>query len=169
MDRQYFDILGISPTNSFELIKKAFKEQIFKWHPDRAHLNNIDNKVADEKTKRITEAFNYIKANYNIFQNDFERDSADFAIHWESRIKVTSSNLDWVEYYFKLKILLVSFKKGGIYMYENVPSQVYLDLMNAPSKGRYLNKNIAYNYVYHSIGSYNDWHVYASRFYKSRK
>ena len=58
------------------------------------------------------------------------------------REKVRSSNLKSVGYNPSNSILEVEFHSGRIYHYLKVPFEIYDALMNAPSKGRYLNRNI---------------------------
>ena len=58
------------------------------------------------------------------------------------RIPVASSNISSVGYDPTSSILEVEFNSGSIYQYLNVPQTEYEGLMNAGSKGRYLNRNI---------------------------
>jgi len=55
---------------------------------------------------------------------------------------VTSSNVAEVGYDEKTETLVVKFNKGGLYAYEGVPRNVYNDLMEAPSIGKFLNSQI---------------------------
>ncbi|MFD8370131.1 KTSC domain-containing protein [Streptomyces sp. NPDC059688] len=54
------------------------------------------------------------------------------------RISVVSSNLASVGYELHSKMLEVQFVNGSIYQYAGVPETVYSGLMNAASKGSYL-------------------------------
>ena len=55
MGRDYYSILGIEKGASDEEIKKAYRKQALKWHPDR----NIQNKEqATTKFKEIAEGMN---------------------------------------------------------------------------------------------------------------
>ncbi len=65
---------------------------------------------------------------------------------------VISSNLDFVEYDSTYCELFITFKSGSKYVYFNVPESVYCDLLNAPSKGKYFNKNIKPFYRYQRRG-----------------
>lgn len=64
------------------------------------------------------------------------------------RQSVESSNLASVGYDTKSQVLEVEFKHGGVYQYFDVPENVYEDLMNADSHGKYFVANIKNNYEY---------------------
>lgn len=49
----YYSILGISKNATQDEIKKAYRNLAFKYHPDR----NPDDKQAEEKFKKISEAY----------------------------------------------------------------------------------------------------------------
>ena len=49
----YYEILGVAKGASADEIKKAYRNLAFKYHPDR----NQGDKVAEEKFKRISEAY----------------------------------------------------------------------------------------------------------------
>ena len=51
--RDYYEVLGISKGASEKEIKKAYRRQAMKYHPDR----NQDDKAAEEKFKEVNEAF----------------------------------------------------------------------------------------------------------------
>ena len=56
--------------------------------------------------------------------------------------QVTSTNIDSVEYDKDLEILTVKFLGGGTFEYENVPIEIYEDLLNADSIGSFFYWNI---------------------------
>ena len=62
------------------------------------------------------------------------------------RISVRSSNIRSVGYDPESSTLEVEFITGSIYQYSNVPESEYEGLMNATSKGKYLNRNIKDRY-----------------------
>lgn len=52
MGKDYYKILGISKGAADEDIKKAYRKQALKWHPDKNKAAN-----AEEKFKEIAEAY----------------------------------------------------------------------------------------------------------------
>jgi len=53
MAEDYYDVLGVDKKASADDIKKAYRKLALKWHPDR----NPNNKAAEEKFKKISEAY----------------------------------------------------------------------------------------------------------------
>jgi hypothetical protein len=67
------------------------------------------------------------------------------------RTKVDSSNLASVGYDADNQILEIEFNHGGVYQYFDVPEDVYDDLMNADSHGKYFVANIKDDYEYQKM------------------
>jgi DnaJ-class molecular chaperone len=67
----YYDILNISETASDEDIKKAFRKQAMKWHPDR----NPGNSEAEEKFKEMKAAYEILIDPYKRKQYDISRET----------------------------------------------------------------------------------------------
>lgn len=67
------------------------------------------------------------------------------------RQSVESSNLASVGYDKDNELLEIEFKHGGIYQYFGVPVEVYKELMNADSHGKYFAANIKNDYEYQKM------------------
>lgn len=57
-------------------------------------------------------------------------------------IPVLSSNIDGYRYINDRQLLLIAFKAGTTYAYEDVPDSVVLEFMNATSKGAFFGNSI---------------------------
>ena len=55
--KDYYKTLGVAKTASASEIKKAYRQLAVKYHPDKTK----DNKVAEEKFKEVTEAYEVLK------------------------------------------------------------------------------------------------------------
>lgn len=64
------------------------------------------------------------------------------------RKSVESSNLASVGYDAAKQILEIGFNHGGVYQYFDVSQEVYDELMDADSHGRYFVHNIKNDYEY---------------------
>lgn len=67
-------------------------------------------------------------------------------------IQVSSSNVESVGYDEANQILYVRFLNGSTYIYKGVSQYEFDGLLNAPSVGSYLHRNIKNTYPYERIG-----------------
>jgi len=64
---KYKSIFGFIGPYSIDEIKKRYKELMSKYHPDKVqHLGKEFQVIAEEKTRRIQEAYEYFRKTYNI-------------------------------------------------------------------------------------------------------
>lgn len=69
------------------------------------------------------------------------------------RLPVDSSSLRRVGYDPVTKVLEVEFQSGAVYRYYDVPKEVYLELLEAESKGTWFNQQFkAMEFDYERLG-----------------
>ena len=68
------------------------------------------------------------------------------------RYSVASSNISSIGYDAGTETLEIEFLNGSIYQYYNVPQNMYDQLIQAGSKGRFLNTYIKNAYPYSRLG-----------------
>ena len=56
--------------------------------------------------------------------------------------EVESSNIKFISYNAKTKILLIAFKGGKIYAYPHIEHQMYQELTQSDSVGKWVNSNL---------------------------
>ena len=60
----YYKILSCSPGCNWDSLRKAYKRQIQKWHPDKFTDNPQKKKLAEEKITRINNAYQQLSDHY---------------------------------------------------------------------------------------------------------
>ena len=66
-------------------------------------------------------------------------------------LEVDSSMIRAVKYDEGKQVLEVWFNSGGVYAYEEVPQEVYDELLEADSKGRFMRDVIIDSYPYYRV------------------
>ena len=59
MNKNPYDVLGVSPSASDDEVKRAYRDLTRKYHPD-ANVNNPLADLAEEKFKEVQEAYKQI-------------------------------------------------------------------------------------------------------------
>ncbi|EDO39725.1 predicted protein, partial [Nematostella vectensis] len=54
MSEDYYEVLGVPRSASEEDVKKAYRRQALRWHPDK---NPTNREHAEEKFKKLSEAY----------------------------------------------------------------------------------------------------------------
>ncbi len=95
--KDYYQVLGVSPSATADEIKKAFRKLAIHYHPDK----NEGNKAAEEKFKEINEANEVLsdpakRAKYDELRNNYEqhqqRNSGSENFDWSKWQGNTSGN-----------------------------------------------------------------------------
>jgi curved DNA-binding protein CbpA len=70
MNEQYaknYQILGLQSGATWSQVRQAYKSLVNTWHPDRFQQNARQQKLAEEKTKEITQSYQELAAHYKKF------------------------------------------------------------------------------------------------------
>jgi len=62
-----YRILGIAPGANWKELRKAYKSLVNTWHPDRFQQDARQKKLAEEKTKEITQSYKELAEYYKSF------------------------------------------------------------------------------------------------------
>lgn len=121
-------------------------------------------KLGNCSTRRIEEVLRLYSAEILLFESDRESAflvidpsletalSQDLPVAKPKRIAIASNVIASIGYDPQLLILEVEFRHSGeIYQYFDVPASLYEELLNAPSKGSYLNSNIRQNHRFRRV------------------
>ena len=94
--RNPYEVLEIREGASKEEIKKAYREQVKKYHPDQ-YGNNPLKDLAEEKLREINEAYDYLMNNSasssGAYGSSYSSDSNGYGDYSEIRRDIQSGNL----------------------------------------------------------------------------
>jgi curved DNA-binding protein CbpA len=152
---RHFEILGVNRDSTSAEIKKAYRVEIKKWHPDKFQHEPEKLLEAIERAKHINEAFELLK-NYGSPKltnhpkrrefNDSKTSSMRTGKPVFHCVKIRSSQIWSVGYDAFTKILQVEFYEEGILHFYDVPEKLYTELMYAEVPEDHLSKNISGKY-----------------------
>lgn len=165
--------LGLDASVSAKELKKAYRREMQKWHPDHFHNDPMMLPAAGERAKRINAAFKYLSkllekgplprstvasstkprsranATYRTKQTDngkpFKPGFPDPSV---IELFVKSSHIVSAGYNRGTETLYIKFQRNRIYAFHNVPASVFVDFMAAESHGKFANRHIYSCYPY---------------------
>jgi DnaJ-class molecular chaperone len=162
---KYCMVLGLKKIPDEKDLKTAYHKMIFEWHPDKHANDAFKSEIANKKSQEINAAYEFISEVLESTPSDvnFEQYSKQYKTEHKYKnhsfepgfpdpfvfeIFLKSSHIISAGYNRATRLLYVKFKPNSVYKYHDLPSSVFDDFINAPSHGKYLNKNIAYKFKY---------------------
>ena len=112
-----------------------------EWHPDKFQDNEAEKKAAEEKSKKIIDAYHFLVSIAP------ETREANLSQYNET---INNASIDDFQYKDKIEMLTIDFSDGNTYEYHGVPKSAYKNLCTAPSVARYARRHICNSYVYRS-------------------
>lgn len=148
LNNKHFAILGVTKFSTNDEIKKAYKELMKIWHPDKFENNSKIQNEAQEKSKKINDAFSHFKDfTPAVKKVSSKTTSPNYKINKKlleiKRMRVNSMKVSSIGYDAGELVLQVELKNGSIHQYYNVTSDIYSLLMMVGFNERYFNKSIA--------------------------
>lgn len=94
----YYEILGLKLNASPEEVKKAYRRLAKTWHPDRFPNNSKEQKEAEEKFKKILEAYEVLKdyqpdVNSSTVESRFSTKRSNPETHYQEGVKYAEKEL----------------------------------------------------------------------------
>ena len=155
LEENYYDILEVSQNASPEIIEKAYKTLVKKYHPD-LQKEEEKNKY-EEKIKKINEAYDILsnsekRKNYDLNLKDTQISISDYNrlyeenINLKNNLNILKQKLNYLNYYNNL-ILENNQNSENYEKNKNVNTNNYSNFENYKS-----NKN---NYEYNNLNNKN--------------
>lgn len=136
----YRKTLGVTKATELKEIKTIYRGLMKDWHPDKFSADAEKHAEAEEKSKEIIEAYNFL---LSIAPETLEHAKDEY-------IQTTTlSNIQ--DFQFKDAILRIDFFDGSGYEYFDVPRAMYIKLVNADSPGRFARRHIFNAFPYRNV------------------
>lgn len=135
----YRKVLGVQETAELKELKSVYRSLMKDWHPDKFQDDHDRKLEAEEKSKKIIEAYHFL-----------------VSIAPETRTQTlteyteTTTNSGIVDFEYKSEMLSISFSDGNVYEYYGVPKAIYVKLINAETPARFARRHIYNSYIYRS-------------------
>ena len=135
----YRKVLGVSEAAELRELKTIYRNLMKDWHPDKFQDNPDQKHEAEEKSKKIIEAYHFLVS--------IAPETRTLTINEYTE---TTTNSGIVGFEYKAEILSISFSDGSMYEYYGVPKAIYVKLINAETPARFARRHIYTSYLYRS-------------------
>ncbi len=135
----YRKVLGVHEAAELKELKSVYRNLMKDWHPDKFQDDHDRKLEAEEKSKKIIEAYHFL---VSIAPETREQTLAEYT--------ETTTNTGIVDFEYKSEILSISFSDGNMYEYYGVPKAIYVKLINAETPARFARRHIYNSYIYRS-------------------
>ena len=135
----YRKVLGVQEATELRELKSVYRNLMKDWHPDKFQDDHDRKLEAEEKSKKIIEAYHFL---VSIAPETREQTLSEYT--------ETTNNTGIVDFEYKSEILSISFSDGNIYEYYGVPKAIYVKLINAETPARFARRHIYSTYIYRS-------------------
>ena len=135
----YRKILNVSELTELRELKSVYRNLMKDWHPDKFQDNHELKLEAEEKSKKIIEAYHFL---VSIAAETRDQMLPDYI--------ETTNNSSIVDFEYKSELLIIRFSDGSVYEYYGVPKPIYIKLINAETPGRFARRHIYNSYIYRS-------------------
>jgi DnaJ-class molecular chaperone len=129
----------VSENVALKDLKTVYRNLMKEWHPDKFHDNHEQKTEAEEKSKKIIEAYHFL---VSIAPETKEQ--------MMSAYLETTNNASIDDFEYKSELLRISFSDGTTYEYFGVPKSIYVKLVNAETPQRFARRHIYHEFLYRS-------------------
>ena len=136
----YRRLLGVNEATELKELKTVYRNLMKDHHPDKLGEDEELRHAAEEKSKKIIEAYHFLVSVSKETQ----------ALSMPEYIQTTTTS-GIADFEYKGQTLLIKFLDGSSYEYLGVPKNVYVKLVNAPAPARFARRHIYNSFVYRNI------------------
>jgi curved DNA-binding protein CbpA len=136
----YRKLLGVNEHVELQELKTIYRNLMKNWHPDKFHDSHELKQEAEDKSKKIIEAYHFL---VSIAPETRSETLGDYT--------KTTGTCGISDYEYKSEILVIKFSDGNTYEYFGVPKAIYVKLVNAETPQRFARRHIFNSFVYRCV------------------
>lgn len=137
---EYRKLLNITPETNLGGLKATYRNLMKEWHPDKFANDENRKAEAEDKSKRIIEAYHFLVSISPETQ----------VSNLEEYTQITSSSfID--NYTYKGQTLTLTFQDGSIYEYFGISKTTYAKFLNSSNLVRFARRHIYHSYTYRFV------------------
>jgi hypothetical protein len=137
---EYRKLMGADKNIKLDDLKIRYRNFMKMYHPDKFQDDDEQKAMAEEKSKRIIEAYHVL-----VSIADETRE-----LNREAYTKtINTFGIKDIEY--KAKRLRIEFADGSAYEYIGVPENTYVKLIQADSQARFARRHICTSFLYRQV------------------
>ena len=136
----YRKTLGVTKVTELKEIKSIYRSLMKDWHPDKFANNAEKQEEAEQKSKEIIEAYNFLLSI-----------APETLAHGKEEYLQTTGTCGIADFEYKNQILRIDFFDGSAYEYFDVPREIYIKLINADVPARFARRHIFNAYPYRNV------------------
>ncbi|MFY0255961.1 KTSC domain-containing protein [Chitinophaga sp. 30R24] len=133
-------LLGVDKEANLKELKSVYRNLMKEFHPDKFQDNEEERLVAEEKSKKVIEAYHFL---VSIAPETIEQALPEYT--------ATVSTSQILHYSYEKQILQLNFVDGSSYEYFGVPKTLYIKLCNSDVPGRFCRRHIYHEFVYRKV------------------
>jgi curved DNA-binding protein CbpA len=137
---EYRKLIGADKDIPLQELKTLYRNFMKEYHPDKFQDSDENKALAEEKSKRIIEAYHVL---VSIAAETREANLEEYTK------TISASGIKEIEY--KAKRLRIDFSDGSAYEYIGVPENIYVKLVNADSQARFVRRHISATFLYRQV------------------
>ncbi|MGB0871095.1 MAG: KTSC domain-containing protein [Flavobacteriales bacterium] len=133
----YKKLFNVEKEIELKPLKKAYRNLVKEWHPDRFQDGDAQAEIAEEKSREITNGYHFL---ISIAPETKEKQLEEYT--------KTISECGIADFFHKGQLLEITFTDGSTYEYFGVPRPIYVKMVNADKIVRFAKRNIYTSYLY---------------------
>jgi curved DNA-binding protein CbpA len=136
----YRKLLGVGEKATLQELKTIYRNLMKEWHPDKFQESEEQHLEAEQKSKRIIEAYHFLVSI-----------APETLAEYHEEYTMTIATIAIEDFDYKGETLMVKFLNGNSYEYYGVPKSIYMKFVNAPAQARFARRHIYPAFHYRSV------------------